>query len=532
MTLRNMYIKLLLIISFLLVFQSFLNSQSIDYQTIPLPQKVELRTGKPFILDENVVICAKKQLKQNAVFLADYIFENTHIKLKITDSEVSKKSISLHINDTISNKEGYVIQIDSTQINISGKTPAGVFYGIQTLRKSVPVVENTGSIELPQVLITDFPRFEYRGMLLDVSRHFFPVSFIKEYIDILALHQINYFHWHLTDDQGWRIEIKKFPELIKKGSVRAQTVIGRNTDQYDSTRYSGYYKQSEIKEIVAYAGKRFITIVPEIDMPGHFLAALAAYPELGCTGGPYEVATKWGIFDDVLCPGNQKSYRFVEQVLNETMKLFPSKYIHIGGDECPKGKWEKCPKCQQKIAENGIIADSLHSAGQKLQSYFIARVGQYVNKKNRRIIGWDEILEGGLNPDATVMSWRGNESAIESAKQKRQVIMASNSHLYFNYAQTSVDNINVVYNFNPVPPELNPDEQKYIIGVQANLWTEYVTTKERAEYMIIPRIAALSEVQWTNENKKDYNNFLIRAQKLKPIYDVNSYSYAPYLFEK
>lgn len=511
---------------------SDLFSQNIDYQTIPLPQKIELRQGKAFILDENTVICAKKDLKQNAEFLAEYIFENTGLKLKISNQTAGKRVITLQLNDTISNTEGYVIEIDSTRTMISGKTAAGVFYGIQTLRKSVPVLKNAKQVELPQAFIFDFPRFEYRGMLLDVSRHFFPVSFIKEYIDILALHQINYFHWHLTDDQGWRIEIKKFPELIKKGSVRAQTVIGRNTNQYDSTQYSGYYKQSEIKEIVAYARKRYITIVPEIDMPGHFLAALAAYPDLGCTGGPYEVATKWGIFDDVLCPGNDKSYRFVEQVLKETMKLFPSKYIHIGGDECPKEKWVNCPKCRQKIADNGLTTDSVHSAVEKLQSYFIAKVSQYVNSKNRSIIGWDEILEGGLDSGATVMSWRGNESAIESARQKRPVIMASNSHLYFNYAQASAGNIRSVYDFNPVPPELAPDEQKYITGVQANLWTEYITTNERAEYMMIPRIAALCEVQWTSENKKNYENFVLRAQKLKQIYDVNNYSYAPYLFEK
>lgn len=532
MEIKIMNFRLQLIIITLLVFNSYLYSQNIDYQTIPLPQKIELRNGKPFKLDENVVICVTKNLKQNAVFLADYIFENTQLKLKISNHVAWKKAITLQLSDTISNNEGYVIRIDSAEICISGKTAAGIFYGIQTLRKSIPVVRDSEQIELPQVVINDFPRFEYRGMLLDVSRHYFPVSFIKNYIDILALHQINYFHWHLTDDQGWRIEIKKFPELVKKGSVRRQTVIGRNTDQYDSTSYSGYYKQSEIKEIVAYAGKRFITIVPEIDMPGHFLAALAAYPEMGCTGGPYEVATKWGVFDDVLCPGNDKSYRFVEQILKETMKLFPSKYIHIGGDECPKEKWEKCPKCQQKMAENGLTTDSVHSAVEKLQSFFIAKVSQYVNSKNRTIIGWDEILEGGLNSGATVMSWRGNESAIESAKQKRPVIMASNSHLYFNYAQASADNILDVYNFNPVPPELAPNEQKYIIGVQANLWTEYITTKERAEYMIIPRIAALSEVQWTSEDKKNYANFVLRAQKLKQIYDVNNYSYAPYLFEK
>jgi len=523
-------IQLFIILLFLI--NSKLYSQEIDYQTVPLPQKIELRQGKPFILDENVVICAKKNLKQNAEFLAEYIYENSQLKLKISHQKSDNKAITLRINDTISNNEGYVIQVDSAEISISGKTAAGVFYGIQTLRKSIPVARDSKQIDLPQALIFDFPRFEYRGMLLDVSRHFFPVSFIKKYIDILALHQINYFHWHLTDDQGWRIEIKKFPELVKIGSVRKQTVIGRNTGQYDSTSYSGYYKQSEIKEIVAYARKRFISIVPEIDMPGHFLAALAAYPELGCTGGPYEVATRWGIFDDVLCPGNDKSYSFVEQVLKETMKLFPSKYIHIGGDECPKEKWEKCPKCQQKMIENGLTSDSVHSAGEKLQSYFIARVGDYVKSKNRKIIGWDEILEGGLDSGATVMSWRGNESAIVSAKQKRQVIMAPNSHLYFNYAQTSVDNIKAVYYFNPVPPELSSDEQKYIIGVQANLWTEYVTTNERAEYMTVPRIAALSEVQWMSENKKDYNNFELRARKLKAVYDVNNISYAPYLFEK
>ncbi|MFZ4725856.1 MAG: beta-N-acetylhexosaminidase [Paludibacter sp.] len=503
-----------------------------NYFTIPLAQKITLSHNKPFELNSEILIIVEnknKKMIKNAQFLSDYLNLATGLKLKITSNQKSKYAIILKKDTSLLNIEAYTISINDSNIMITGKTEIGVFYGIQTLRKSISGNNPTDSIFFPSVEINDSPRFVYRGMLLDVSRHFFSVSFIKKYIDILALHNINNFHLHLTDDQGWRIEIKKYPMLTKVGSIRSETVIGRNTGVYDSIPYGGYYTQKEIKEIVRYAAERYINVVPEIDMPGHMLAALASYPELGCSGLQYNVATKWGVFDDVLCVGNEKTYRFVENVLSEVISLFPSKYIHIGGDECMKVKWEKCPKCQLRIVKEGFKSDSIHRAETKLQSYFIARMEKFLNRKGRQIIGWDEILEGGLTPNATVMSWRGTEGGVLAAKQKHNVIMSPNSHLYFNYYQ-SPTSVEEIYNYNPIPLELAADEQKYIIGVQANLWTEYITTEQQAEYMTLPRLAALCEVQWTAPEKKNYADFLLRIKALKNIYSMYSYNYATFIF--
>jgi hexosaminidase len=503
-----------------------------NYFTIPLPQTITLSHNKPFELNNKVLIVVankNKKMIKNAQFLSDYLNLATGLKLKITSNQKSKNVIILKKDTSLLNIEAYTISINDSSIIITGKTEIGVFYGIQTLRKSISGNNRTDSIVFPSVEINDSPRFAYRGMMLDVSRHFFSVSFIKKYIDILALHNINNFHWHLTDDQGWRIEIKKYPMLTKVGSIRSETVVGRNTGVYDNIPYGGYYTQKEIKEIVYYAGERFINVVPEIDMPGHMLAALASYPELGCIGLNYNVATKWGVFDDVLCVGNEKTYRFVENVLREIISLFPSKYIHIGGDECIKVKWEKCPKCQLHIVKESIKSDSIHTNEIKLQSYFIARVEKFLNRKNRQIIGWDEILEGGLAPNATVMSWRGTEGGIFAAKQKHNVIMSPNSHLYFNYYQ-SPTSVEEVYNYNPIPLELTAVEQKYIIGVQANLWTEYITTEKQAEYMTLPRLAALCEVQWSSPDKKNYADFLFRIKALKGFYSKYSYNFATFIF--
>lgn len=527
-----MNVKMNFILLLLFVICMVTYAYTIDYKTVPLPLKIVLNEGKPFILDNNVKLFVKTKSiaqKRNAHFLSSYILENTGLKLNITKLENQTKIIVLGTDTTIKNNEGYCILITENKISITGKTEAGVFYGIQTLQKSIDINENITQLQLPPVVIIDSPRFAYRGMMLDVSRHFFSVNFIKKYIDILALHNINNFHWHLTDDQGWRIEIKKYPMLTKVGSIRSETVVGRNTGVYDSIPYGGYYTQKEIKEIVRYAGERFINVVPEIDMPGHMLAALASYPELGCSGLNYNVATKWGVFDDVLCVGNEKTYRFVENVFREIISLFPSKYIHIGGDECMKVKWEKCPKCQLRIVKEGIKCDSIHTNEAKLQSYFIARVEKFLNRKSRQIIGWDEILEGGLAPNATVMSWRGTEGGITAAKQKHNVIMSPNSHLYFNYYQ-SPTSVEEVYNYNPLPLELTAVEQKYIIGVQANLWTEYITTEKQAEYMTLPRLAALCEVQWSSPDKKNYVDFLFRIKALKGLYSKYSYNFATFIF--
>ena len=348
-------------------------------------------------------------------------------------------------------------------------------------------------------------------MHLDVSRHFFSVDVIKKYIDYLAAYKFNTFHWHLTDDQGWRIEIKKYPLLTQIGSCRAQTLVGNyGSNKYDSTKYCGYYTQNQIKEIVKYAADRYITIIPEIEMPGHGLAALASYPFLGCTKGPYKVMETWGVSDDVFCAGNDSTYQFIESVLDEVMQLFPSKYIHIGGDECTKLRWKTCPVCQERIKEEGLKNEV------ELQSYFVKRIEKYLDSKGRKLIGWDEIIEGGIATDATIMSWRGEDGGIAAAKLGHDVIMTPQSNCYLDHSQSKYEDsitfggytpIEKVYSYEPVPPSLTVEEAKYVLGAQGNVWTEYITNPSKVEYMIFPRICALSEVLWTPRNKRDWNDF-------------------------
>lgn len=397
-------------------------------------------------------------------------------------------------------------------------------------------------IALPPVEINDAPRFGYRGAHFDISRHFFTIDEVKTYIDMMTLHNMNRLHWHITDDQGWRLEIKKYPKLTEVGSKRSETVIGRNSGEYDGKPYGGFITQEQAKEIVDYAAERYVTVIPEIDLPGHMLAALTAYPELGCTGGPYEVWRIWGVSEDVLCAGNDKVLKFLEDVYSELIEIFPSEYIHVGGDECPKTRWEKCPKCQARIKALGLKSDKNHSKEERLQSFVINHIEKFLNEHGRQIIGWDEILEGGLAPNATVMSWRGERGGIEAAKQKHDVIMTPNTYLYFDYYQAKdTENepfgiggylpIERVYSYEPMPASLTPEEQKYIKGVQANLWTEYIATFPHAQYMVLPRWAALSEVQWSAQGKKDYAHFLARLPRLISWYEASGYNYAKHVFE-
>lgn len=514
-----------------------------DYGIIPLPQEVSITNGGSFVLTPSTSIIypeGNDLLKQAGEFLASYIKEATGYAPKVATAK-SSKPIHLSIDKSISNPEGYRLTVTPEGIELAGATKAGVFYGVQTLRKSIPAVAEGMNIELPAVTINDYPRFAYRGMHLDVSRHFFPADSVKKYIDILALHNMNTFHWHLTDDQGWRIEIKKYPELTKIGSQRKQTVIGHNSGEYDGKPYGGFYTQDEIRDVIAYAKERFITIIPEIDLPGHQQAALATYPELGCTGGPYDVWQQWGVSEDVICAGNEKSMQFLEDVLSEVIDLFPSEYIHIGGDECPKIRWKTCPKCQARIKAEGIKGDKKHSAEEYLQSSVISQMEKFVESKGRHIIGWDEILEGGLAPNATVMSWRGVDGGIEAAKQHHNVIMTPNTYLYFDYYQsTDTENepmaiggylpLERVYSLEPTAGI--PDEyKKYVIGVQANLWTEYIPTFSQVEYMVMPRMAALAEVQWTDPSKKEYQSFLPRLVRMTKLYDRLGYNYAKNIFD-
>ncbi len=542
---RTLFISFYAIVLLFLVSCGSKNVSSADYKVIPLPQEINDAQGAPFDMTASTTIVYpgnNENLERVAKFLSEYIKFSTGKTLAISDKEKNDNCIILRSTLDHSNKDAYTLTVNNKQIIIDGASEAATFYGVQTLRKSIPANADGNDIQFNPVTIKDYPRFGYRGMMLDVSRHMFPVEFIKEYIDLIALHNMNIFHWHITDDQGWRIEIKKYPELTEKGSVRKKTVIGRNTGEYDNKPYGGFYTQEEAKDIVAYAKDRFITIIPEVDLPGHMLAALHVYPHLGCTGGPYEVSPEWGIFDDVLCPGNEETYTFLKNVFSEIIEIFPSEYIHIGGDECPKVRWEKCPKCQAKIKELGIKADNEHKAEEKLQSYVMTSVEKFLNEKGRRIIGWDEILEGGLGPNATVMSWRGIEGAVAAAKQGHDAIMVPTSHFYFDYYQTTNISsvplsiggyvpLSKVYSFNPIPEELTPQESKHILGVQANLWTEYIKNTQQVELKVLPRMDALAEVQWSMPDKKDYNAFLQRLFNMVKFYDKKGYNYSKTIFE-
>ena len=534
-----------LIVIFVFCAVSAQNNTSDIYRIIPLPQNINLGNGASFKLSSATKISFPKNdanLKQMAVFLSEYIQMDSGLKVPISDSQLGNNSIELQTNFKNDNKEAYQFIVNQNKIVINGASNSGTFYGVQLLRK---VLMNTGQktpIELPNVSIIDYPRFGYRGMMLDVARHFAPVDFVKKFIDILALHNINTFHWHLTDDQGWRIEIKKYPKLTEIGSKRTETIVGKTKDEYDGKPYGGFYTQNEIKEIVDYAKKRYINVIPEIDLPGHMMAALASYPELGCVGKGYEVQKKWGVSDDVLCVGNEETFQFLEGVFEELVPLFPSQYFHIGGDECPKNSWKKCPKCQVKIAELGLQSDGKHTAEEKLQSYCMTRVEKFLNSKGKKIIGWDEILEGGIAPNATIMSWRSFQGGIDAAQQGHDAIMTPGSYCYFDHYQgndpkleplaiggfTSVER---VYSFEPIPEILNKEQQKHIIGAQANVWREYMPTSEQVEYMILPRLAALSEVLWTEKSKKNYADFLTRLGILLPVYDELKYNYAKTVFE-
>lgn len=520
--------------------------QTADFNIVPIPHELNATHEAPFRLTANTGIqCLNggADMKRNAGMLATYIKQVTGFKPTIGGHSKDGTMIALGIDKHIANPEGYRLEVSNKQIGIYGASAAGVFYGIQTLRKALPATNGkTDLVIVPAVNISDAPRFAYRGTHLDVSRHFVSTDSVKRFIDMLALHNINRFHWHLTDDQGWRVEIKKYPKLTTIGSKRDETVIGHNSGKYDGVPYGGFYTQKEIKDIVRYAAERYITIVPEIDLPGHMQAALAAYPEYGCTGGPYKVWTMWGVSDNVLCAGNDKTLRFVDDVLKEIVALFPSKYIHIGGDECPKTQWQKCPKCQSRIKELHLEAKDGHSAEERLQSFVIGHAAKYLKSLGRNIIGWDEILEGGLAPGATVMSWRGESGGIAAAKQDHDVIMTPNTYLYLDYYQSADKQneplaiggylpLDVVYSYEPMPKELNANEARHIIGVQANLWTEYMPTYRQVEYMALPRMAALCETQWSAPELKDYDDFRSRLLHLFNQYDLQGYNYAKHLYD-
>lgn len=552
-------------------------AQVANYDVVPLPKSVNLQQAPGFVLTDGVKIVyapGSADLERNARFLSDYVKEMTgitlsaqptvkkndargNILLALATAPKGKKKASAEPNP-----EAYTISVTAKGVTITGQTPAAVFLAIQTLRKSLPVVEEgikekgrdgvretvaqgaekPSQVALPAVEIKDEPRFAYRGMHLDCARHFFPVEFVKEYIDLIALHGMNRFHWHITEDQGWRLESKKYPKLTEIGAWRSGTVVGRNSIVDDGQRHGGFYTQQECRDIVKYAAERYITVIPEIDMPGHMLGALAAYPELGCTGGPYEVEHHWGVFPDVLCPGKELTFKFVEDILDEVIDIFPSEYIHIGGDECPRDRWKECPNCQKRIQEEGIVAEGDQSKEDRLQGYFTRRVEQYLHTKGKRLIGWDELLGCDIDTTATIMSWTGAEPGARAAKLGHDVIMTPNSPMYFDHYQTDKtwneplaigghSPSEKVYAFEPVAETLTADESRHILGVQANVWTEYIATPQWVEYMVLPRMAALAEVQWLLPEQKDFEAFRERATRLKAIYDLHQWVVAPHLFK-
>ena len=532
------------------------NAQCAEYDVIPLPKEVKVDSANVFVLKNGMGVsfdASNEEVYRNVLFFRQWIEETTGITLKLAPGD-KKAAVRMSLDYpkakgeaesdlTEQQKEAYMIKVDKKGIAIIARQPIGLFRAAQTLRKSLPVVKNADKVELPYAEIFDEPRFEYRGVLLDCGRHYFTVEFIKKFLDVMALHGSNQFHWHLTEDQGWRFEVKAYPSLAQKGSVRAETVIGPgNSGIYNGTPYGGYYTQEECREVVRYAAERYINVVPEIDLPGHMQSALHVFPHLGCTGGPYPVRTYWGVSREVLCGGNPETLTFLKTVLGELCDVFPSKYIHIGGDECPKHRWQKCPTCQAKIKELGLKNDGKHTPENQLQSYINREVESFMKERGRAIIGWDEILEGGLSGESIIMSWRGTKGGIAAARQGHRVIMSPNVFSYIDHPQLKdlgkqprttdsyIVSASKVYSFEPlIPDSLTKEQQRLILGPQVNLWTEHVAYPQHAFYQLLPRLGASSEVQWCNPDQKNFDYFKKRLPRLKKLYDLIGVNYCKQL---
>ena len=528
------------------------NAQRAEYDVIPLPKEVKVDSANVFVLKNGMGVsfdASNEEVYRNVLFFRQWVEETTGITLKLAPGD-KKAAVRLSLDYpkdkgevesdlTEQQKEAYMIKVDKKGISIMARQPIGLFRAIQTLRKSLPIAKNAEKVELPYAEIYDEPRFEYRGVLLDCGRHYFTVEFIKKFLDVMALHGSNQFHWHLTEDQGWRFEVKAYPSLAPLGSVRAETVIGPgNSGVYDGTPYGGYYTQEECREIVRYAAERYINVVPEIDLPGHMQSALHVFPHLGCTGGPYPVRTYWGVSREVLCGGNPETMTFLKTVLGELCDVFPSKYIHIGGDECPKHRWQKCPTCQAKIKELGLKNDGKHTPENQLQSYINREVETFMKERGRAIIGWDEILEGGLSGESIIMSWRGIKGGIAAARQGHRVIMSPNVFSYIDHPQLKdlgkqprttdsyIVSASKIYSFEPlIPDSLTNEQQRLILGPQVNLWTEHVAYPQHAFYQLLPRLGASCEVQWCNPEQKNFDYFKKRLPRLKKLYDLLGVNY-------
>lgn len=511
---------------------------------IPQPQTVSLRCGHFNAAGAKVVVDPALDATPAA---RDYI-AGFQTELGAVNPEGRRPGKIRFLLDTALADEEYTLDVRTSGITVKASSLNGYVYAIQTLKQLMPVQIWNGerkadaSWKIRNVHISDAPRFSYRGMHLDCSRHFFSVQEVCRYIDIMVAHKMNRLHWHLTDDQGWRVEIKKYPELTTIASKRDGTMIGRDFSSNDGVPYGGFYTQDELRQVVAYAAARGVTIIPEIDLPGHMQAALAAYPELGCTGGPYKVWTIWGISENVLCAGKEEVFTFLEDVLTEIIDIFPGEYIHIGGDECPKVRWKNCKCCQARIKALGLSSDERFSAENYLQTYVMNRVEKFLNERGRKIIGWDEILDGDVSMSATIMSWRGSSGGIRAARSGRDAIMTPNSHFYFDYLQSrDVENepvgiggylaVDKVYSYEPHDPDMSDEDFSHILGVQANLWTEYIATDAHLEYMLLPRMSALSEVQWCQPERKDWNRFRNDMNSMRKIYDALGLNYATHLFD-
>ena len=519
-----------------------------DYNVIPQVQNLSVKDGDVYVFDSSRKLVYDNQDSRRSLELfAQDLEELVGIRPSVAagTSEDAKGNVYFTLGLQDGGKEAYNINVSSDGILVRAVAPEGIYRATRTLLKSVGT-EKTSSVEFPSAEVSDWPRFGYRGLMLDVSRHFSDVEMVKRTIDMLALHQLNIFHWHLTDDQGWRIEIKSHPELTEVGAWRDDTVVGRylgGTDYpTDGKRHGGFYTQEQIRVIVAYAKERYIEIIPEIDLPGHTSAVLAAYPQLGCEDKEYKVANRWGVIRDVLCAGNPASLDLFKDIMDEVCELFPGKYIHLGGDECVKDRWKACPKCQRKIRELGLKDGSRYSKEDYLQSWFMGEVASFVQSKGKRVIGWDEILEGVPMDDSVIMSWRGTEGGITAARMGHDVVMAPTSDMYFDQSQTLASqleeipvggfiNVMKVYSYEPIPASLTPEQQKHILGCQANVWCEYMPEERIRQYQMLPRLAALSEVQWTMPERKNYKDFLKRLPKMLSIYDHYGYNYAKHIFD-
>jgi len=535
--------KYILLLPFLILNAVSVTTQGIkptEFSIVPQPELIRKGHGKFCISERTCILIdtGNPELRKIAKSLVVKINQSQGFNLAIekSGSEKTKNTITLSLNgaDTSLGKEGYELKVSKKHILILANAATGIFYGFQSLLQLLPPsVEGKAqgpsiSVTVASVYIKDKPRFSYRGMHLDVCRHMFPVEAIKKYIDLMAMYKMNTFHWHLTEDQGWRIEIKKYPLLTQFGSMRMGTQVG-HTDSIDNKPYGGFYTQDEARSIVQYAADHFITVIPEIEMPGHSVAALTAYPQYSCTGGPFEVRKTWGVSDDIYCAGNDSTFAFLEDILTEIMAVFPSTYIHIGGDEAPKIRWEQCPKCQLRIKNEGL-KDAV-----ELQSYFTKRIEKFLSAHNRRLMGWDEILEGGLPPEATVMSWRGTEGGIAAAKQFHDVVMSPGEYCYLDHYQADpateplafggLTTLEKVYSFEPLPEALNATEAKHILGAQCNLWTEYITTPEYLEYMAYPRAIALAEVNWSSKQNRNWADFSRRMKNQYPRLDLKKVNY-------